>query len=92
MRILWAFNVCMAPRAELPLHPADYPGFMPRNPGICFLVCLVVKEWAEKKGLLMILGWRRRKIGVAEMEEAKVNHFVERNHPILEDLNPAAEH
>ena len=42
----------------------------------------------------MILGWRRRKSGVAEVEveEAKMNHFIERNHPILEDLDPAAEH
>lgn len=49
MRILWAFNVYMAPRAELPLHPADYPGFMPGNPGSGLSVCLVVKNGPRKK-------------------------------------------
>lgn len=33
MRILWAFDVGIAPRAKLPLNPSDYRGFIPANTG-----------------------------------------------------------
>jgi hypothetical protein len=51
MRILWSFNVVVAPRAKLPLNPMDFPGAMFGNPGPQLPACLVVRS-AEKKKLI----------------------------------------
>ncbi|KAH8200030.1 hypothetical protein TruAng_005806 [Truncatella angustata] len=49
MRILWSFDVTMAPRAKLPLNPRDFPGSMPGNPGPTLPACLVVRSLEKKK-------------------------------------------
>lgn len=55
MRILWAFDVGIAPRAKLPLDPSDYRGFMPANPGVDLPVTLTVRS--EKKRQIIDAYW-----------------------------------
>lgn len=55
LRILWAFDVGIAPRAKLPLDPSDYRGFMPANPGVDLPVTLTVRS--EKKRQVIDAYW-----------------------------------
>lgn len=49
MRILWAFDIGIAPRAKLPLNPSDYRGFMPGNPGVDLPVTLTVRSERKRQ-------------------------------------------
>ncbi|KAH8742573.1 cytochrome P450, partial [Diaporthe sp. PMI_573] len=55
MRILWAFDIGIAPPAKLPLNPSDYRGFMPGNPGVDLPVTLTVRS--EKKRQIIDAYW-----------------------------------
>jgi hypothetical protein len=62
MRILWSFNVTVAPRAKLPLDPQDFPGFMPGSPGATLPACLVVRSPDRKK--IIEKCWEETKAGM----------------------------